>query len=375
MKFIFTCGGTAGHINPALAVAQYLKDNIPSSEFLFIGAKGNMEMDLIPREGYEIKGLTITNISRELSLRGFAHNAETLKNVAVSCREAKKIISDFAPDAVAGTGGYVCYPVLKAAASLGIPALIHESNAGPGLTTRMLSGCVDRILLGVPGCESEYADPSKLIVTGTPARADFSMHTKENARAEMGITGSEPLVLSVWGSLGSGYMNETMLKMIPLLREGSGFRLIHVTGKKYYESFISRLKDSCPDYAEHGVEIFPYIYDISRVMSAAELVICRAGASTLSELCCMGKPSILVPSPNVTGNHQMKNASVLKNRGAAELLEEGSFNELSLLGKIKELLTEENLLSEMSAAARTLAGDDAAEKIAGIILELAGGRS
>ena len=163
MNFIFTCGGTAGHINPAVSVASELKSRFPSAEFLFIGAEGNMECDLVPREGFNIETVKITNLSRKLSAEGFKHNVDTVKNVLHSVPEAKRIIRNFSPDAVIGTGGYVCYPVLTAAHQLHIPTVIHESNAFPGLTTKLLSHTVDRILVGVEGCAEAYADPSRVV--------------------------------------------------------------------------------------------------------------------------------------------------------------------------------------------------------------------
>ena len=217
MKFIFTCGGTAGHINPALAVAGRLRELMPDSEMLFIGAEGKMEMELVPREGYQIKGLKITNISRERSLNGLTHNLDTLKNVALSHKEARKIIKGFKPDAVIGTGGYVCYPVITAASELHIPTVVHESNAVPGLTTRMLATRVDRMLVGFGDSRASYPHPERVEVTGTPVRGEFDVYTRESARAELGIPEDVKLVVSVWGSLGAGHMNRIMTELIPML--------------------------------------------------------------------------------------------------------------------------------------------------------------
>ena len=371
MKFVFTCGGTAGHINPALAVALYLKENLPDTQFLFIGALGQMEMELVPREGYDIKGLKITNISREKSLEGLLHNAETVSNVLSSTVEARRILKEFAPDVVIGTGGYVCYPVIMAAHRLGIPTVIHESNAGPGLTTRMLSKVVDKILVGVEGCAHEYSDPSKVVVTGTPVRGAFSLFTRESARAELGLPEDEPLVLSVWGSLGAGRMNEFVLKMLPSI-EKEKFHFIHVTGSRYYDDFMREVVSSVPDYAENGIEIFEYLHDMARVMTAADCILCRAGASTLSELTFMGKPAILVPSPNVVDNHQEKNARVLEAAGGARVLLESEMNEDTLLKEIVSLISDSGRLEQMSACMKKAGFENSAEKIANEILSLTG---
>ena len=369
MKFVFTCGGTAGHINPALAVAGRLRELLPDSEMLFIGAEGKMEMELVPREGYRIEGLKITNISREHSLSGIVHNLDTLKNVAVSLHEAKKLIREFAPDAVIGTGGYVCYPVLTAAHELHIPTFVHESNAVPGLTTKMLAEHVDRVLVGFEDSRRYYKHPDRVEVTGTPVRGEFGCETKEQAKAELGIPAGKKLVVSVWGSLGAGHMNEVMTELIPMLDGKQGFRLLHAAGSRYYAGMAAKLGETAPDMAEHGVELREYIYDMPRVMTAADLVVCRAGASTISELCYMGKPVIIVPSPNVTNNHQEKNARVLEEAGGAKVLLEGEFDAQSLLADVKELLSDDEKLSAMSAAMTSLAAEDATERICGIILD------
>lgn len=371
MKFLFTCGGTAGHINPAIAVASRLQEIVPETEVLFIGAEGMMETDLVPREGYAIQSIRVTNLSRERSLQGLRHNLSTIHNVFVSSAEARKMIRAFAPDVVIGTGGYVCFPVLTAAHELHILTVIHESNAEPGLTTRMLAQKVDKVLVGFEGCSQAYPDPSKVIVTGTPVRGGFSHFTKASAREKLGIAEKERVVLSVWGSLGAGYMNETMLQMIPMLPLQPSFRLIHATGARYYKQFMEKLSDAAPDYAQRGVEVREYIHDMPPVMAAADLVMCRAGASTLSELTYIGKPSLLVPSPNVTNNHQEKNARVLERAGGAKVLLEGQFTAEDLLSTLLSVLNDGSTLSSMAAGTASLAYSDAADKIAAVILSLA----
>ena len=369
MRFLFTCGGTAGHINPALAVASALLERIPGSEVMFIGAEGKMEMELVPREGYEIRSIPITNISRAHSLAGIRHNLDTVKNVLRSTSEARRMIRDFRPDVVIGTGGYVCFPVLTAAHELHIPTVIHESNAQPGLTTKLLSRNVDRILVGMENCRSAYDNPDRVEVTGTPVRDGFARYTRQRAREELGIANDEKVVLSVWGSLGAEHMNAVMLELIPLLTE-KNFRLIHVTGKRYYPEFSERLREAAPDYSRHGVEVLEYLHDMPRVMAASDLMICRAGASTLSELAYIGMPSILVPSPNVVANHQEKNARVVEEAGGARVLLEGEFTAQTLLDEIRVILQDEQSLHAMSERARSLAYADATERICEAILSL-----
>ena len=370
MRFVLTCGGTAGHINPALAIAGRLRELMPDCEILFIGAEGKMEMELVPREGYKIEALKITNISRGHSLEALRHNLDTLRNVAVSTHEAKRILREFKPDVVIGTGGYVCYPVLTAAHELGIPTAVHESNAVPGLTTKLLAERVDRVMVGFADSREAYHHPEKVEVTGTPVRGEFASYSKALAKKELGLDPDEPLVVSVWGSLGAAHMNKIMGELITLLDARREFRLIHSAGSMYFDGFMEKLEAAMPDFAKFGADVRKYIYDMPRVMAAADLILCRAGASTLSELAYMGKPVIIVPSPNVTNNHQEKNARVLEKAGGAKVFLEGEFDAQSLLDTVRELLGDEGKLNEMSEAMRSLAVPGATDRICDIILSL-----
>lgn len=370
MKFILTCGGTAGHINPALAVASRLRELMPDCEILFIGAEGKMEMELVPREGYKIEPLKITNISRGHSLEAIIHNLDTLKNVAVSTREAKRIMREFKPDVVIGTGGYVCYPVLMAASELKIPTAVHESNAVPGLTTKLLAEHVDKVMVGFEESRGAYHHPEKVEVTGTPVRGEFAAYSKALAKRELGLDPDEPLVVSVWGSLGAAHMNKIMGELITMMDDSRPFRLIHSVGTRYFEDFMSALRQRAPDFARFGADVRKYIYDMPRVMAAADLILCRAGASTLSELAYMGKPVIIVPSPNVTNNHQEKNARVLEKAGGAKVFLEGEFDAPALMDTVRGLLGDSTQLEAMSQAMLSLAVPGATDRICDIILSL-----
>ena len=371
MKFLFTCGGTAGHINPALAVAGAIKEAMPDSEFLFVGAEGRMETDLVPRAGYEIRTVRITNIHRGFSAEDIKHNLNTLKNVVTSTGQAKQIIREFQPDAAVGTGGYVCYPVLKAAHAMGVPTAVHESNAVPGLTTKMLEGVVDTVMVGFEESRANYKHPERVVVTGTPVRGEFMHADKLAARRALGLPEDKPLVASVWGSLGAGHMNEIMTDFIIRACANPFFGVVHSTGKAWYQKMTSTLEREKPGYDKLGMDVREYIYDMPLVMAAADLVMCRAGASTLAELTAMGKPAVLIPSPNVTNNHQEKNARVLADAGAAKLLLEPDFTADSLLGLVSELLHHPEQLDVMSEKMRALGVPDATGRIAGIVLDLA----
>lgn len=372
MNFLFACGGTAGHINPAIAVAGRLKELMPNSRFLFVGAKGRMEEDLVPRAGYEIRCVDITNLQRKLNLEGIKHNLNTAKNVLISLKESKRIIREFQPDVVIGTGGYVCFPVLRAAQKLGIPTVLHESNAVPGLTTKMLADRVDGMMVGFEESKSCYKNPDKVTVTGTPVRGDFRTYSKKSAKAELGIDQDKPLIVSVWGSLGAQRMNEIMADFITETHHDSDFCFIHSAGTERYEDMVTRLKAQCPTgYTREGYDVRPYIYDMSRVMAAADLVLCRAGASTLSELAIMGKPAILVPSPNVTNNHQEKNARVLERAGGAIVLTEPGLSSETMIRTVLDLIHDRPRLEEMERQMHAYGVPDATERITDVVLSLA----
>ena len=371
MRFMFACGGTAGHINPAIAVAGRIKELLPDSEFLFVGAKGRMEEDLVPRAGYPIELIEITSVMRSLSPAGIKHNVKTAVNVVKSLGASKKLIRDFAPDVVIGTGGYVCFPVLKAAQLMGIPTVLHESNAVPGLTTKMLAGGVDVMMVGFEESKAAYQNSESVVVTGTPVRGDFRAYGKESAKAELGIDPEKKLIVSVWGSLGATRMNEIMADFIADTHETADFNLIHAAGRERYDTMMARLGGLCPaGCVNKGFDVRPYIYDMSRVMAAADLVVCRAGASTLAELSLMGKPCVLVPSPNVTNNHQEKNARVLEKAGGAVVLVENGLSSAGFRDTVLELIGDDERLNSMAEAMKKAAPADATERITDVVLSL-----
>ena len=320
MNILFTCGGTAGHVNPAVALARIFQERNPDCKVLFVGADGGMENHLVPKEGYEIRSVTITNFHRSFAPADIAHNLGTVRNMVRSKQQAARILDEFQPDLVVGTGGYASYPVVKEAARRHIPTAIHESNAVPGLTTKGLSKVVDRVMVGFEESRSHYDHPEKVVVTGTPVRGDFFRYTRQEAREKLGLTDERPLLLSYWGSLGAEVMNRKMSEFIAReCYDGAPFHHIHGAGRDYgwMQEEIGRRGLALEGT---GIEVREYIYDMPLVMAAADVVLCRAGASTISELTAIAKPSILVPSPNVTANHQEKNARVLADQGAAVLL-------------------------------------------------------
>lgn len=372
MRILFTCGGTAGHVNPAVAVARIFQQRHPDCQVLFVGADGGMETRLVPREGYEIRTVTITNFRRSLKPANIAHNLGTLFNIYRSARQAGRILDEFKPDLVVGTGGYASYPIAKQAAKRGIPTAVHESNAVPGLTTKTLARVVDRVMVGFEESRAHYDQPEKVVVTGTPVRGDFYQYDRRQAREVLGITDDRPLLLSYWGSLGARAMNELTAQVMLTERDkGLPFHHIHGAGRDY--AFMLEMLDrENMDVRQGDVQVLEYIYNMPVVMAAADVVLCRAGASTVSELSAIAKPSILVPSPNVTANHQEKNARVLERQGGAVVLLEKDCTPDSLYRTVSDLLADEGRRQQMSAALGANASGDAGEIIYRSLMELMG---
>ena len=369
MRVLFTCGGTAGHINPALGVAGRIRELIPDAEILFVGAEGKMETELVPREGYALKTIRIAGFQRSMHPRMIWQNIKTVALLRRALADSRRIIRDFQPDVAVGTGGYVCYPVLKAASALGVPTAVHESNAVPGLTTRLLEKRVDQIMVGLEESRAAYKDPSKVELTGTPVRVEFLHADRARARRELGLPAEEPILLATFGSLGAGYMNDRMLELMRRMGDAPAFRLIYGTGKRYFDSVQERL--AAEGIRSSAIDVREYIYDMPKVMAAADVIICRAGASTIGELTYLGKPAVIVPSPNVVNHHQEKNARVLAEAGAAKMLLEGSFTGDDLYDAASSMLGDPEALARMHEASESLGVKDATDRITSIVLGLA----
>ena len=369
MKILFTCGGTAGHINPAIALARLFQARHQDCQVLFAGADNGMERTLVPHEGYELRTVHVNTIHRAWKWKDIKHNIMTVVTLPQARRQARAILDEFKPDLVVGTGGYASYPVVKEAARRGIHTAVHESNAVPGLTTKLLSKVVDRVMVGFEDSRKHYPHPERVVVTGTPVRRDFFDHTRKEARQALGLADDRPLVLSYWGSLGADVMNRYMTDFFQAeAAEGFPFHHIHGAGRNY-KSLTAALAERGVDLTG-GAEVREYIYDMPLVMAAADLVVCRAGASTISELTAIAKPCVLVPSPNVTNNHQEKNARVLEHHGAAVVLLEPEIDGAALYREVKELLADPEKRSNMSKALTELSVTDAAEEIYQTLMSL-----
>lgn len=370
MKVLLAGGGTAGHINPALAIAGYIRKKRPETEFLFIGNRDGMEQRLVPQAGFDIKSITISGFKRSFSPKNMVENVKTVTRTFTSSHEAKKIISEFKPDICIGTGGYVSGPVIRTAAKMGIPCIIHEQNAYPGVTNKMLAKSVNKVMLAVPDAK-KYFEKADFVVTGNPVRGDILTADKEESRAELKLD-ERPMILSFGGSLGARKINEAVADIVARSGKDGRYQHIHAYGK-YGDWFPDLVKEKGTDISQcNNLDIRPYIDNMPTCMAAADLVICRAGAITLSEIQAMGKPAILIPSPNVAENHQYHNAMALVNAGAAEIIEESELSGETLMKTVDKMLLNPEQLKTISENSRKMAITDANERIYSIVKKTLG---
>lgn len=370
MRILFATGGTAGHINPALAVASYIRETQKDAEILFIGTADHMEARLVPAAGFDFKTIEISGFKRSFSPSAISHNIKTVSRLIKSSSESKKIIKAFKPDVVVGFGGYVSGPVLQSAVKLGIPTCIHEQNAFPGITNKTLAKEVDRVMLTVEDAEKHLEPKNKPVLTGLPVRGELLKADRDLARAELGIPDNKYLVLSFGGSLGAKPLNEAMYNILLNSADTEKYCHIHSVGTNGSE-FLDKFEQAGFVNGKKGtVEVRQYIDNMDVCMAAADLVIGRAGASSLSEIEAMGKASILIPSPYVAENHQFHNAMALVNRNAGFILEEKDLTSEKLSEMIDSLLSDRKKLNEVESNAKAMAVIDSRERIASIILSL-----
>ena len=372
MNVIFTCGGTGGHINPALAVANIWKEKHPDSNILFVGGIGGMEEQLVPKAGYELIALEAHGVRRGKNLRSMAENVWVVFTTWQSYRKCKKIIKDFKPDVIVGTGGYASFPMLTAGAAMGIPTCVHEANAMPGLTTRMVAEKADRVLVCFPQSVEHYKNPEKVEVVGMPVRREFVYTKKEDARKELGIEEGVPLVVSAFGSQGAKAMNEAVGELFRLEQDaGCPFRHIHAIGSYGVEWMPDYVKSKGVDLEKNPrITMQEYIYNMPTVMAAADVFISRAGASTCNEIAVSGTPCILIPSPNVTDNHQEKNARALSDKDGAVLILEKDCTAQKLMDEITGILNNKERSSAMRKALLEMSVPDCAERLCAIMESL-----
>lgn len=381
MKILFACGGTGGHINPAIAVAAYLREKNPATQIRFAGSPIGMEAKLVPQAGFEFAPITIKGFQRQLNWHNIKYNTSAVFYLTTASARARRILQDFGPDLVVGTGGYVSGPILRKAAKMGIPTLSHEQNAFPGVTTKLLSRYVDKILLAVPEAQEYLHQSCPCTVVGNPIRESILFADRQRARAKLGV-GDRVCILSFGGSQGARRLNEAVAQLMAWHcspksgmtgPDGLSPKLhhIHATGMYGVEAFPKLLQQQGVDpVGRKNLDIREYIQDMDDCLAAADLVIGRAGALTLSELQAAGRASILIPSPNVAENHQYHNAMVLQKHDAAIVIEEKNLTGELLCRTVEQLVNSPQRLRELGKHAQELAIVDANQRIGQEIRQL-----
>lgn len=361
MKIVIAGGGTAGHINPGIAIAKMIRQKHPGAEIVFVGTKNGLETNLVPREGFQLRLIHVKGFRRKLSYDTLVAVKELFQGIG----EAWKFLREFKPDLVIGTGGYVCGPVLFIASRMKIPTFIHEQNAFPGVTNRILSRFVDSVAISFKESKKYFKTGEKLVLTGNPIRGEMLEVDRVSARQKLGIPQDASLVVIFGGSRGAEKINGSVCEMLLKHYEDKDCNIIFATGEAQFEKVSHSLEKVKFD----SLKVVPYIYDMAEVMASADLMICRAGAITISELTALGVPSVIIPSPYVTANHQEYNAKALEEQGAAVVILEKDLDGTILYQQITGLLKDKDQLAKMSRNARKAAITNASEKIYSILQE------
>ncbi len=358
-RFIISGGGSGGHIFPAIAIANALKQEVSDANILFVGAKGKMEMEKVPKAGYPIKGLWISGLQRSLTWKNLLFPIKLVS----SLWSARRIIKSFRPDVVIGVGGFASGPTLAMAARMGIPTLVQEQNSFPGLTNRWLAGKVDKICVAYSDMQ-RYFPAEKLIETGNPVRQDLEfLEGVHEARTTMNLAADKKTILIFGGSLGAGTLNEAMKSAYELLLN-SDIQVIWQIGKYYERAYME-----CETAQLENVNAQVFIDDMAKAYAAADLVVCRAGALTIAEISLLGKPTILIPSPNVAEDHQTKNAKSLTAVDAAMMIEDSKAGAV-LIKEAIDLVHDAEKLKALSGRIKTLARPHATKDIVRVILNM-----
>ncbi|OPA78466.1 undecaprenyldiphospho-muramoylpentapeptide beta-N-acetylglucosaminyltransferase [Paenibacillus selenitireducens] len=358
MRVVLSGGGTGGHIYPAVAIARQCQTEHPDTQILYIGTTKGLESTLIPKENIPFEAIEITGFRRKLSMENVKTVVRFLKGVSRS----KKILKEFKPDVVIGTGGYVCGPVVYAASKLGIPTMIHEQNAIPGLTNNFLSRYADTVALSFKESQNQFKQAKHVLFTGNPRATAVYHADRKKGYASLGIPEGSRIVLIVGGSRGAKAINEAMMGMASHLTRLPDVYFVYVTGESYYANTLEKIQQTVNPMPKR-LQILPYLHNMPDVLAATSLVIGRSGASSLAEMTSLGIPSILIPSPNVTNNHQEANARSLERANAAEVILERELEGSKLFALVENIMNDHARWDKMSEAARTLGQPDSAERI------------
>lgn len=370
MRVLMTGGGTGGHVNPAIAIADLIKKNIPGAEIAFVGTEHGIENRLVPESGYALYHVKVSGFDRKHLFS--KTNLKAALSALLSPFEARKIIREFHPDLVIGTGGYVSWPLIVAASRMNIPTIVHESNATPGLTVKKLQRYADEILVNFSETAEELRDADRVIRVGNPLRGDFGRYNKREARKALGIRDDEVFILSYGGSMGAEKVNGAMLDVMRSYDTFSpSVRHLHATGRIEYEASMRQFSEMGLDQNPR-IRMQEYIYDMPLQMAAADIVVCRAGAMTLTELAMMGKAAILIPSPNVTNNHQYKNAAVLAKAGAAVLVQEKELSAERIVSEVRSLVENREKRAALELRIQSFADTDTSKCVFRELVHLVG---
>ena len=359
MKVIIAAAGTAGHINPGIAIANKIKKEIPNSKIIFIGTIRGLENDLVPRAGYELKTIEAYGIQKRINITNIKNFLKTIKGFS----EAKEIIKEEKPDLVIGTGGYICGAVLTAAAKQNIPTMLHESNAYPGLAVRMLAKRTTTIMVGFTEAKEKITKAKRVVLTGTPTKISNTRIDKDKVKKDLGITNDLPIVLIFGGSQGAKAINDIVLQIIKN-KLNKNYQIIWAPGKNQYEIIKSELlKENIDINNVKNAKIIPYIYNMQEMMAISDLIIARSGAMTITELSIMEKPAIFIPLPSRNANRQEDNARVLEKLNAARVILEEDLSCDKLEETIEQLIVDRKELEQMGKNGAEIAIDNAEDKI------------
>lgn len=370
MRVILTGGGTGGHIYPAVSIAREIQKRYKDAEIVFVGTEKGLESKIIPKEGFKLKTIKVRGFERKLTLK----NLVAVKEAALSIATARRIIKDFKPDIVIGTGGYVCGTVMLSAALMGIPTLIHESNAFAGMTNKILFRFVDKIALNFEEATKYFNNPKKVVVTGNPIRSDIFDITKQEGIKELGFDENKPLVLVTGGSRGARKINQSVLSLAEECNRNGKIQLLHMTGDTQYDAVLKSYKERNVPTDTLNIRVVPYLYNMPYALAASDIVINRCGAMTLSEITALGKPSILIPFPYAADNHQEYNGRALEKKGAAIVIVEKDLTEEVLKNTVLDLLNDKSKLEAAALNSKKLGIKNATERIGDIISEIISSR-
>lgn len=363
MKYIVSGGGTGGHIYPALSIIKEIQNKDHDADILYIGSNNSLESKLVPREGIDFKSIRVKGMPRKIN----KDLISSFKELFMGLRQAKKIIKEFRPDIVIGTGGYVCGPVVYQAKRCKIPTLIHEQNAFPGVTNKILGRFVDKIAVTFQEAIKYFNKPEKIVVTGNPIRREILQINKNKAYKDLNIKKEDPFILSFGGSGGQKKLNDTILALIKKDLIEDDLQILHVCGERFYEDFLSEIKHI---KLKENIRISPYLYDMPEALNIADLVITSSGAITLAEISAIGIPSILIPKAYTAENHQEYNARAFEENGASTVILEKDLKEDILFAAINDIIRDEKKLNVMKRNSLKLGKIDAAEKIYDIINQI-----